>query len=279
MSEAGCDIGRDKFGQITAECRGDRRIDVPRERLQHGVFHGHDVFGKEVAAADPNEGGNLKFTRFEELAGEVEGGHGGQLEDTSVHCALGNVSVQITHGNVDHLTVVVKMIHNLVAPLTYLLTPKVQLRHPNIEVWPYIGVRKINGTAFGCFLHQASLPFWCQVVWNHVVSGSLFASHVLEALANLIVLCCSEGGGLRDNHGYIWRIMGSLATVVLWKTWMAGGRRRRAAGMVHGAWVIRHQKIWRPRPKVAGSAPRGSRRTHGSLKGIVFEKVNNLTKY
>ena len=210
MAEAGPDIGRDQLGQIPAKCEGGGRMDVPRESLQHGVFHGHDVLGQEVSAAELNEGGHAELARFKELDGEVEGGHGGQLENATVHRACGKIPVKIGHGHVDHLPVEVEMVHNLVAPLTDFFTPQlVDLGGGRFPGGPLVGVGQLVhltcNVIFRGLFHQARLPFGRQVVRSAVVGG-LLTSHDLEALADLDILRLADWVG-PQCHGVAFRPM------------------------------------------------------------------------
>lgn len=98
-------------------------VDVPLEALEHGVFHGDNVFGHEVPPREINERAHAQLAWFEELDGQVERGHGGKLKDASIDGAGGQVAIEVGHGDGDHLAVEVEVVDDLVAPFADLLAP------------------------------------------------------------------------------------------------------------------------------------------------------------
>ena len=55
MANRRSDIRGEKFKKIASETEGRRWVDVPSERLKETIFHGHNVFGHEIAATEVNE--------------------------------------------------------------------------------------------------------------------------------------------------------------------------------------------------------------------------------
>mmetsp|Transcript_25652 Transcript_25652/g.53544 ORF Transcript_25652/g.53544 Transcript_25652/m.53544 type:complete len:228 (+) Transcript_25652:501-1184(+) len=116
----------DEMQEIPAKCSGRWGMDVPLERFEHRLFHRDNMLGREEPAAEFNETGYVQLRGLGHLDGEVERGHGRELEDAAIgDCACGReVAIEVRHGYGYDFAVEIIMIYNIIAPLANLISPK-----------------------------------------------------------------------------------------------------------------------------------------------------------